>query len=676
MLTPELREKCTNTIRFLAADAVEKAASGHPGAPMGQADIAFVLWNQFLKFNPSDPRWPNRDRFVLSVGHASMLMYSLLHLAEYDVSMEDVKQFRQWGSITPGHPEYGVTPGVECTTGPLGAGIGNAVGMALAAKMLGARFNTEKDCLIDSYIYTLCSDGDIQEGVSAESASFAGNLGLGNLIVVYDSNGITIAGKLGMSMTEDVGKRFEAYGWHVQHCDGHDHDQLGACLKEAKQEQLRPSIIIAKTTIGKGAPTKAGTSSSHGAALGAEELAGAKEKAGWNANQSFYVPEEVREVFRARRAENQEKYDQWQQRYQAWRIANPDAAELWDAHWERKVPDGFLETLVASVKGKEDATRNLSGVVIQKIAELVPALAGGSADLEPSTKTLIKDGKSITRSFVASNHLPDPSFAGRNIHFGIREHAMGAVCNGMFLFGGWRSYCGTFAVFSDYMRPSIRLAALSQISTIFVFTHDSFWVGEDGPTHQPVEHLWGLRLIPNLEVWRPADAVETAAAWAHFLSLDQPRAYTLFLSRQKTEALNYPDNFDPAVITKGGYTVVDCAAGSPELVLVSTGAEGGPTQAARQALDVAGIAVRHVSVPCLESFLDQSPDYQESVLPKNAKVVVVEAGVSAPWYRFADYVIGLDTYGASAPGIVLADKFGFTAERLTATIKNWWESQS
>ncbi|MGK5093244.1 transketolase [Deltaproteobacteria bacterium TL4] len=675
MITSELREKCVNTIRFLAADAIQKANSGHPGAPMGTADIAFVLWNRFLRFNPQGPAWPNRDRFVLSGGHGSMLLYSLLHLSGYALGLEELKEFRQWGSITPGHPEYGMTPGVECTTGPLGTGIGNAVGMALAGKMMGARFNTESVSLVDATIYALCGDGDLQEGVSAEAASFAGHLKLGNLTLIYDSNDITIAGGLKLSMSEDVGKRFEAYGWHVQHCDGHNHEEIAACLTRANQTTLKPSLIIAKTIIGKGAPTKAGTSSIHGSPLGVDELAAAKKAAGWDPERAFFVPQEVRDVFNERNAENLKLYKAWHDVYQKWRQEAPEKAKLWDAHWNGLVPENLLKELVAAVAGKEDATRVLSGQVLQTAAKLVPSLIGGSADLEPSTLTLIKGESSIVPASVSSPQQPDPSFKGRNIHFGIREHAMGAICNGLNLFGSFRSYCSTFAVFSDYMRPTLRLAALSHIPTIFIFTHDSFWVGEDGPTHQPIEQAWALRIIPNLDVWRPADAIETAAAWAYGLSdLAKKTPQALLLTRQNITTLKRAADFKPEEIWKGGYLVAEAEGAAPKVVLLGTGSENGVLQTVREKLQQSGIPTRHVSMPCLERFLAQPQDYQRQLLPKSAVVIAVEAGVSGPWYQFADYVIGRDDFGLSAPGKLLAEKFGFTAEPLTDNIKAWLET--
>ncbi len=667
MLDLELRQSCVNTIRFLAADAVEKAKSGHPGAPMGMADMAFVLWNQFLRYDPDDPQWPNRDRFVLSAGHASMLLYSLLHLAGYKLTMEDIQNFRQWKSLTPGHPEYGLTPGVECTTGPLGSGFSNAAGMALGAKMMGARFNSSNDTLIDSRIFVLCSDGDMQEGIASETASLAGHLGIGNLIALYDSNNITIAGDAGLAMSEDVGRRFEAYGWHVQHCDGHNHDKIAVCLEEALRVPMKPSLIVAKTIIGKGAPTKEGTAGSHGAPLGADEIRSAKQALGWEEKPDFYVPDEVREVFEERKKNLKLQHQEWEKRQTNWKKSNPELAELWDSHWDKKLPDNLLNQLIETIDGEEDATRNLSGKVIQKMAELIPSLVGGSADLEPSNKTLIKSAESIRPASSDSNSIPDPSFSGRNIHFGIREHAMGGITNGLALYGAWRPFCGTFAVFSDFMRPSVRLAAISKLSSIFVFTHDSYGVGEDGPTHQPVEQLWTLRLIPELEVWRPADAIETAAAWNFCLQNTNAlsaKPGALFLTRQKTETLMRDKDFDSSIISKGGYTVSGGSEDYPDLVLVSTGSEGGAVQAAKKALEGHDVSVRHVSIPCLERFQEQPEEYQWTVLPPSSIIVVVEAGVTGPWMQFADDVIGLDRYGASAPIKVLQQQFGFTSEKL------------
>ncbi len=674
-LSPELRAKCANTIRFLAADAVEQAQSGHPGTPMGAADIAFVLWTEFLRFDPSKTDWPNRDRFVLSGGHASMLLYSCLHLSGHDLPLDELKQFRQWGSKTPGHPEVGHTTGVELTTGPLGAGFATAVGMALAGKMHAARFNQPKMPVVDSHVYGICGDGDMQEGVTSEAASLAGHLGLGNLIFVYDNNNITIEGHLDVAMGEDVGRRFEAYGWYVQHIDGHDHDAIRAALYLARKQTTKPSLIVAKTTIGYGAPTKAGSHEVHGAPLGKVELAQMRKNFNWP-DQTFVVPDDVRAVWKQREAEGKAARAEWETMFAAWRKEKPELAALWDAHWQRKVPADLLEQLIAAVGPKSDASRSLSGAAIQKAVALVPSLLGGAADLEPSTKTGIKGAASVVKASVESDTLADASFAGKNLHFGIREHAMGSVSNGMVLFGGWQTYCATFLVFSDYMRPPIRLAALSKIPTIFIFTHDSFWVGEDGPTHQPVEHLWSMRLIPDLTLWRPADGLETAAAWSYAVECPDGKAPSiLILTRQKLAALERPASFAPRDVWKGAYVVTEADGGKPDVVIMATGSEVGPSVDARKLLAAAGIKARVVSVPCVERFKKQPKDYRDTVLPPGVKRVSVEAGRTDPWWQFlgdGGLAIGMDHFGHSAPGEVLADKLGFTGERIAARVQEWW----
>jgi transketolase len=674
-LTPsaDLRRLCRDTLRFLAADAVQQAKSGHPGTPMGAADVAFVLWTEVLKHDPSAPTWKNRDRFVLSGGHASMLLYSLLHVSGYDLPLDELKRFRQWGSKTPGHPEYGMTQGVEVTTGPLGAGFANAVGMALASKLLAARFNTAEHALMDGHVIGLCGDGDMQEGVASEAASLAGHLGLGNLIFIYDSNDITIEGHLELSIGEDTQKRFEAYGWHVLRCDGHDQAAIRAALDAAKAETARPSLIIATTTIGAGAPTKANTHSVHGEPLGEEELARARAAAGWP-EARFHVPDEVRDYFKGVAARNCVERVAWDAKLAAWREANPDKAALWDAHWAQTVPADFGAQLLAAVQGKADATRNLSGAVLQKAAALMPALIGGSADLEPSTKTGIKGGGSVGPAAHGAEGDALAAFRGRNLHFGIREHAMGSVANGMALFGGWRPYCATFLVFSDYMRPSIRLAALSHLPTVFVFTHDSFWVGEDGPTHQPIEHVASLRLIPNLNVWRPADAVEVAAAWAEACASAHTPSVLLF-TRQKLPLLPHAEGVDHAAqVAKGGYVLVEASGGVPSVVLIATGSEVGAAVEARAALEASGTPTRVVSMPCVERFDAQPADYRAQVLPKSARKVSIEAGVTQAWWRFVGedgLTLGIDHFGASAPGEVLVKQFGLDAAGVTAKIQAW-----
>jgi transketolase len=673
-LSPEVRAKCVQTIRFLAADAVEQANSGHPGTPMGAADVAFVLWTEFLRFDPKAPDWVNRDRFVLSGGHASMLLYSLLHLSEHDLPLDELKRFRQWGSKTPGHPEVGHTVGVELTTGPLGAGFATAVGMALGAKMLAARFNEPKFPLIDSHIYGICGDGDMQEGVTAEAASLAGHLGLGNLVFVYDCNNITIEGHLDVAMGEDVARRFEAYGWYVQQIDGHDHGAIRAALYLAKKQTTKPSLIVAKTTIGFGAPTKSGTHEVHGTPLGKNEIAQMRKNFGWP-EETFHVPDEVRKLWKRRADEGKAAHDAWNTRYQAWRTEHADLAKVWDAHWARKAPANFVEDLIAAVGAKADATRSLSGTVIQKATALAPWLLGGAADLEPSTKTGIKGGGDVVRASVESDTLADKSFAGKNLHFGIREHAMGSISNGMVLFGGWQTYGATFLVFSDYMRPPIRLAALSKLPTIFIFTHDSFWVGEDGPTHQPIEHLWSLRLIPGLTLWRPGDALETAAAWAYAVERpDGDAPSVLILTRQKVPVIDRPASFKPRDVYKGGYVATEAEGGKPDVVLIATGSEVGPCIEARTTLAAAGVKARVVSMPCVERFKAQPKEYRDQVLPPGVKRVSVEAGRTDPWWQIIGsdgLAIGIDHFGHSAPGEVLAEKLGFTGGRIAAAVSAW-----
>ncbi len=660
-MTPLLYSTCVNTIKFLSADMVESAGSGHPGAPMGMADIAFVLWSRFLTYNPDDPRWVNRDHFVLSAGHASALLYSLLHLAGYKISLEDLKQFRQWKSKTPGHPEYHPDLGIECTTGPLGAGFGNAVGMALGAKMLKAQMKQAE--WLNSKVYVLASDGDIQEGVSAESASLAGHWGLDNLIVIYDQNQITIGGKIELSMTEDVGKRFESYGWKVMSCDGHCQEELTECLNHA-QEAESPTLIIAKTTIGQGSPNKAGTAGVHGAPLGADELTASKQQAGVNPDLSFHVPQEVREVFEQRRLENQKIYEDWKVQHQAWKEANPSLAKQYDHHLSLQSPD-LLDKLTQNLSGQSGATRELSAQALQIVASEVPFLTGGSADLEPSTKTLIKQESDVMRG----------DFSGRNIRFGIREHAMGSITNGLYCSGAWRPYCSTFLSFSDYMRASVRLAAISNIPAIFIFTHDSFYVGEDGPTHQPIEQLWSLRLIPNLNVWRPADATEVAAAWSSILENPNPSA--LILTRQNTASLEQRQDFDIKEIFRGMYIVSDNTAqeATPDMVFISTGSEGGAAQEAALQLREKGLAIRHVSAPCLELFQQQPEEFQETLLPYDSFIVAIEAGVSSPWRDYADFVIGRDEFGDSAPASELEKQYGFTGESIVNLILELMEHE-
>jgi transketolase len=656
-----LAEEAVNTIKFLAVDAVEKANSGHPGLPMGAADMAFVLWSRFLRYDPLAPDWPDRDRFVLSAGHGSMLLYGLLHLSGYDLPMSELQAFRQWGSKTPGHPEFGHTPGVEATTGPLGQGISNAVGMTLAARMMAARFNTDDFRPVSHRIFVLASDGDVMEGVSGEACSLGGHLRLGNLIVLYDDNQITIEGETRLAFSEDVGQRYEAYGWHVQHADGHGHEAVAKAIQAAVDESERPSIIVARTHIAKGAPTKQGSASSHGSPLGDDEVRGAKEKARWPQEPTFRVPEAVRAHFKARAEEGAALRTAWEGRFDEWRSKHPDRAKQWDAIRSRAVPDDITRQLLDAAPADDNATRSHGGVVLQKAAELVPGLVGGSADLAPSTKTLIKGSPSIAPG----------EFDGRNLHFGIREHAMGAIVNGMLYHGGFRPFGSTFLVFADYLRPAIRLAALAGLPAIHVFTHDSIFVGEDGPTHEPIEQVFSLRVIPGLNVFRPADGFETALAWGMALERDNgPTA--LLLSRQKLPAIDRRATGELADPRRGAYLVDGDS--DPDIVIAATGSELHLAVAARETLAADGKKINVVSVPCLEIFLEQDPAYRAQLFPSGAPVVTIEAGVTDPWSVLAGtdgLTLGIDRFGASAPAGVLGEEFGFTTENVVRRIREW-----
>ena len=664
----DLARLAVNTIKTLSMDAVEKAKSGHPGLPMGAADCAFVLWSRFLRFNPADPYWPGRDRFVLSAGHGCMLLYSLLYLTGYDVTLDDLKSFRQWGSRTPGHPEKGCLPGVEVTTGPLGQGFGNAVGMALAGNMLAARVNTPGFPLIAHHVYCLCSDGDMMEGVSSEAASIAGHLGLGNLIAIYDDNHISIDGPTEITFTEDVGRRFEAYHWHVQRIDGHDHEAIAAALEAAKAETARPSIILARTHIANGAPNKHDTASAHGAPLGRDEVMATKQALGWPAEPDFLVPPTVKSFFAERVAALKEDYDVWQGTLKTFRDKEPDRAALLDSLLRRDVPADIASILLASAPTEAGATRSHGGKVLQRVGELVPSLVGGAADLVESTKTVIKTSSQVTRE----------SFAGRNIAWGVREHGMGAVVNGLAYDGSFLPYGSTFLMFSDYMRPTIRLAALSEIQVIHVFTHDSIFLGEDGPTHQPIEHLASLRAIPNVHVVRPADGPETALAWAHALKRRHGPTL-LMLTRQEVPALDHaasPEPFTPDVFIRGGYILREASAGEPRVVIVATGSEVGVSMEAREILEKEGVPARVVSMPCVELFEAQPREYRERVVPADhasIRVAVVEAAAPQGWARIAGrsaLVIGLERFGASAPAKAIAEHLGYTGPKIAQKIRS------
>ncbi len=651
----ELTRLAVNTIKFLSIDAIEKSKSGHPGLPMGAADYAFILWSRYLKHDPSDPHWPDRDRFVLSAGHGSMLLYSLLHLSGYDLSLDDIKNFRQWGSKTPGHPESHLTPGVEATTGPLGQGFGNGVGMALAAKMAEARFPG----LFNHRIWGIVSDGDMMEGIASEAASLAGHLRLGNLTYIYDDNKITLDGDLAESMDEDVGKRFDAYGWRTLHIDGHDHAQITQALDAAKAETERPMLILARTHIGNGAPHKHDTHKVHGEPLGPEETKATKEALGWPLDKLFYVPAEVQALWDARKQQLQRVHAGWNEQAKKWLAEHAGEAELYRAMKDKRVPADLLQQLVAAAPPRTDATRSLAGAILQKAAALVPSLVGGDADLGGSTKTPLKDSTKVKAG----------DFGGRNLRFGIREHAMGAMANGFAYYGMFVPFTATFLTFSDYMRPAIRLSALSRLQVVHVFTHDSVFLGEDGPTHQAIEHVSALRLIPHLHVWRPADAIECAAAWAAALErTDGPSE--LILSRQKVAEPPPGTSADDA--RKGGYVILREETGVPDVVIMATGSEVGLAVEAARELQKGGTQVRVVSLPCLEIFAAQDDAWRAGVIPSTGLRVSIEAGRTDLWKAWvgADGItIGIDDFGHSAPAEVIAEHLGFTGPKVAARIR-------
>lgn len=670
-LTPELRSQVVNTIRMLSADAVQAANSGHPGAPMGQADLAFVLWHEFLRFDPSDPAWPARDRFVLSCGHASMLLYSLLHLWGFDLPLSEIKNFRQWDSKTPGHPEVGHTPGVEVTTGPLGQGVANSVGMALAARMLAGRIGDEETSfdVMGQRVFALCSDGDLMEGIASEAASMAGHWKLDNLIWLWDDNKITIDGSTALTFTEDVAARFEGMGWRVLHTDGHDHDAIRVALAHATTPDGRPTLIVCRTHIGYGSPNKVDTSGAHGSPLGDSELALTKQNLGWPESPRFLIPDEVKAFFQSAIAEKKAARAAWDAGFNDWRAQRPDRAEMYDWLWSDEVPAGLWKTLVDAAPAT-GATRKISNAVINAALQAVPALVGGSADLAGS------NGMNLSHGAVGHpERAGDASFAGRKIHFGIREHAMGAVTNGMLLHGGLRPFSGTFLVFSDYMRPAIRLAALSQLRNVFVYTHDSVFLGEDGPTHQPVEHHWALRTIPGLEYFRPADGVEVAMTWAWALQKAKGPV-AMSLTRQGVPAIERLEGFDPRDVWKGGYVVRDAV--NPQVIFVGTGSELSLCVAAAEQLGKHGVTTRVVSMPCVERFEAQPEAYRDAILPiKHRRIVTIEAGITAPWKAFAGrrgLTIGIDRFGASAPAAELAEQFGLTTASVVKRVRRWLDA--
>ena len=681
----ELEGLCINTIRALAIDGIENAHSGHPGMPMGAATMAYVLWTRHLCHNPANPDWPDRDRFVLSAGHASMLLYSLLHLTGYDLTLDDIRSFRQWGSRTPGHPEHHLTRGVEVTTGPLGQGFANGVGLALAERWLAATYNRPGHEVIDHFTYVLASDGDLMEGVAYEAASLAGHLQLGRLIVAYDSNRISLSGSTDLTFTEDVGARFAAAGWHIQHVDGHDVAAVDQAFHAARAETGRPSLIVAHTHIGFGPPHRQDTFHAHGEPLGAEELRLSKHALGWPEEPAFLLPEAALTVFRRALTEGAIHQAAWEQRMAAWRKAHPAVAADYERALAGELPNGWETRLpLFTPEGGELATREAGGTIIQALATAIPNLIGGSADLDPSTKTNLKGMGDFQSPLAPRVNAPDGvpvtqglsggpwGYAGRNIHFGIREHAMGSICNGMARHGAIIPFDATFFTFSDYMRPAIRLAALSEVHVIHIFTHDSVAVGEDGPTHQPVEHLASLRAMPGLLVLRPADATETVEAWRVALThRDGPVA--LVLTRQKLPVLDRRVLAPATDTARGAYILADAEGGPADVLLLATGSEVHVALEARQILQAEGIRSRVVSMPCWELFEAQPAAYRDAVLPPAvAARVSLEAGVSFGWDRYVGphgVVLGIDRFGASAPAPALMKAFGMTAERVVAAAR-------
>ena len=671
-MNPQLDKLCINTIRFLAVDAVQKAGSGHPGLPLGAAPMAYVLWTHFLKHNPVNPQWFDRDRFVLSAGHGSMLLYSLLHLTGYNLSLDQIRQFRQWGSITPGHPERGLTPGVEITTGPLGQGFANGVGMAMAEAELSTRYNLPGFPIINHFTYGLVSDGDLMEGVAAEAASLAGHLKLGKLIYLYDNNHITLAASTRLTFTEDCAMRFTAYGWHTQTVDnGNDCEAIGRAITAAQTETDRPSLIMVRTHIGYGSPNKQDTFAAHGSPLGEEEVRLTKLNLGWPAEPPFHVPSEARRyfllsIYRGRAAE-----DEWTSMFETYQQHYPDLAHELRRLIAGEVPDGWdhgIPEFPHDAKGM--ATRVASEKIIESIGPSLPGLVGGSADLNPSTLTGLANAGNFENPETATGDLQGSlsggwSYAGRNVHFGVREHAMGAIVNGMAAHGGIRPFGATFLTFSDYMRPSIRLAALMQLPVIYVFTHDSIAMGEDGPTHQPVEHLTSLRAIPGLVVIRPGDANETAQAWRGAIET-RDRPVALILSRHNVPTLDRKLFAAAAGCRRGAYILADAPGAKPRLILIASGSEVGLIVAAQKQLQEREIPVRLVSMPSWELFEAQPQAYRDSVLPGAVTArLAVEAGVTLAWRRYVGDrgdVIGVDRFGASAPGPVVMREYGFTVD--------------
>ena len=670
----KLEDLCINTIRLLSADAVQNANSGHPGMPMGAAAMAYTLWTKYLKHNPKDPLWPDRDRFVLSAGHGSMLLYSLLHLTGYDLPLEELKHFRQWKSKTPGHPERGHTPGVEVATGPLGQGFSNGVGMAMAEHWLAAYFNRPGHTVVDHYTYSICGDGDLMEGITAEAASLAGHLRLGKLIYFYDQNHISLAGATDLTFTEDVARRFEAYGWHTHTVhEGNDTAEIARAIEEAQRELYRPSLILVRTHIGYGSPKKQDTFHSHGSPLGEEELAATKKALGWPTMDKFYLPEEAVAHFREAVENGGKAQGEWQGRFDAYAKEFPKEAAEFQQFFSGKLPEDWAAELPKwKPEDKPMATRVASGEALNALARRIPNIIGGSADLNPSTNTALKGMGDFQPAEFAGPSTAGAvggiwGYAGRNLAFGVREHAMGAAVNGLAAHGGLIPFSATFFVFSDYMKPTVRLGALMGLKAIYVFTHDSVGVGEDGPTHEPIEQLAGVRAIPCLTVIRPADANESAEAWAFAVQHNGPTL--LVFSRQNLPILDRSGSQE-AGITKGGYILSDAEGGKPDVILIGTGSEVAVCVKAKEKLKEFGVQARVVSLPSWDLFQKQDEAYRETVLPKAVKKrVSVEAGATLGWERYIGdegVALGIDHYGASAPGDEIMKQFGFTAEHVGA----------
>jgi transketolase len=654
-MTTNIDQLCINTIRTLSIDAIQKANSGHPGLPLGMAPTAYILWTKFLRHNPKNPTWFNRDRFVLSGGHGSMLIYSLLHLCGYDLPMDELKQFRQWNSKTPGHPENHITVGVEVTTGPLGAGTSNAVGLAIAEKHLAARYNKDGFKVVDNHVYAIVSDGDLQEGISGEASSLAGHLKLGNLTFLWDDNKITIDGSTDVSFTENVLQRYEAFGWHVSTVeDGNDIAAIEKAIAEAKKVTDKPSIIAVKTIIGFGLP-KQGTSKAHSDAPGIDAVKEMKRNLGWDENAEFYVPDEVYAKYRETIPKGEALESVWNELFASY---TEKFGDEFSNVINKKFPADWEKSLPTFEPAEAKATRAYSGDVINAIADKIPNLIGGSADLTPSNNTTIKN----STGFQSTN------YGGRNMHYGIREHAMGGIMNGIALYGGLIPFGGTFMTFSDYMRGAVRLAALSNAQTIFVFTHDSIGLGEDGPTHQSVEHISALRAIPNLNVFRPCDAHEVAECWRIAIE-SKHNPSVLALSRQKVALIDRTKFASAKGTEKGGYILAEASNNQPKVILVSTGSEVGLAMQAREVLEAKSIATRVVSIPCTELFDTQTAEYRESVLPSNVKTLSIEAGVSHGWHKYADDCVSVDKFGASAPAEIVFKEYGFTVENVVAKAK-------